>query len=57
MAYTPNSKQSPDNRISVEEFIQALNSYTGDNVWQEIIYRVDLTDDQIDREKTEDDDN
>ena len=37
---------------SVSEFIDALNDYKGDNVWQELIYGTEIEGDSIDEEQS-----
>jgi hypothetical protein len=37
---------------SVSEFIDALNAYKGDNIWQELIYGTEIEGDSIDEERS-----
>ena len=41
---------------TVEDFVDGLNTYAGDNVWQDIIYGTEILDDAIDEEASADGD-
>ena len=39
---------------SIHEFVEALNSYTGENIWQDLIYGSDINGDEIDEDRSAD---
>ena len=39
---------------SIHEFVEALNSYTGENIWQDLIYGSNINGDEIDEDRSAD---
>ena len=39
---------------NLNRFVEALNSYTGENIWQELIYGSDINGDEIDEDRSAD---
>jgi hypothetical protein len=45
-------EDQPTQFKSVDEFVEALNSYEGENIWQDLIYGAEIEEDLIDEERS-----